>query len=221
LNCEIDIHVCNDSDRFQLNRMIDSENQLIIDKIIYDIENYETMNIVVKKFDDSINIQLLNVALMFEFFINLICLIKMMKKEIHWNIESKKLHRKEIIFRFVESIKNHWILEKNSSIDDRFDAFEIKSKAFKFDLMITSKKWHEMLNHSRSKIVAHLAERVDEIKINDLDSASSINWCETCVLIKTHELIFRRFKQKESIDYFLNRIDYDLISMNEKYNEDF
>jgi hypothetical protein len=63
--------------------MIDFENQLVVDKIVYDIENYETMNIVVRKFVDSINIQLLNVALMLEFFINLICLIKMMKKEIH------------------------------------------------------------------------------------------------------------------------------------------
>jgi hypothetical protein len=81
LKSEIDIHVCNDLNRFQVNRIIDSANQLIIDKIVYEIENYETMNIVVKKFDDSINIQLLNVALMFEFFINLICLIKMMKKK--------------------------------------------------------------------------------------------------------------------------------------------
>jgi hypothetical protein len=32
LNSEIDIYVCNDSDRFQLNRIIDSENQLIIAK---------------------------------------------------------------------------------------------------------------------------------------------------------------------------------------------
>jgi hypothetical protein len=83
LNSDIDIHVCNDSDRFQLNRIIDSNDQLIIDKIVYDIENYETMNIVVKKFDDTINIQLLNVVLMLEFFINLIRLIKMMKKKIY------------------------------------------------------------------------------------------------------------------------------------------
>jgi hypothetical protein len=201
--------------------MIDFENQLIVDKIVYDIENYETMNIVVKEFDDSINIQLLNIALMFEFFINLICLIKMMKKEIHWNIESKRLHRKNIIFCFVESIKNHWVLEKNSLIDDRFDAFEVKSKAFKSDLMITSKKWHEMLSHSRSEIIVLLAERINEIKIDDLDSASLINRCETCVLIKTHELMSRRFEQKESIDYFWSRVDYDLISMNERYNENF
>jgi regulator of replication initiation timing len=140
LNNEIDIHVCNDSERFQLNRMIDLENQLIIDKIVYDIKSYETMNIVVKKFDDLINIQLLNVALMLEFFINLICLIKMTKKEIYWNIEEKRLHRKEIIFCDVESIENHSILEKNSSIDEWFEIFEIKSKTFKSDLMIMNKE---------------------------------------------------------------------------------
>ncbi len=78
-----------------------------------------------------------------------------------------------------------------------------------------------MLNHSRSKIIAHLAERVDEIKVENLDSSSSINRCETCALIKTHEIVSRRIDQKESIDHSLNRIDYDLISMNEKYNDDF
>ncbi len=78
-----------------------------------------------------------------------------------------------------------------------------------------------MLNHSRSRIIIHLVERINEVKVNDFDSASFINRCETCVLIKTHEIIFRQFEQKELINYFLNRIDYDLISMNEKYNENF
>ncbi len=156
---------------------------------------------------------------MLEFFINLICLIKIMKKEIHWNIESKRLHRKEIIFCFVESIKSHWVLEKNFS--DRFETFEVKSETFKFDLMITSKKWHEMLKHFESKIIAHLVERINEIKVDDLNSASTINRCETCVLIKTHELMSSRLKQKKSIDYLLNRVEYDLISINEKYNENF
>ncbi len=35
---------------------LDSNNQLIVDKIVYDIESYETMNIVVKELDDLINI---------------------------------------------------------------------------------------------------------------------------------------------------------------------
>ncbi len=220
LDSEIDIHVCNDSDRFRLNRMIDSNDQLIIEKIVYDIENYETMNIVVKKLDDSINIQLLNVALMFEFFISLICLIKMMKKEIHWDIESQRLHWKEVIFCVVESVESHWILENNLS-NQTFETFEAKSKTSKSDLMITSREWHEMLEHSRSKIIAHLAEKIDEVKVDDLESASSINKCETCALIKTHEIVFRRIDQKESIDHSLSRIDYDLISMNERYNDDY
>ncbi len=173
-----------------------------------------------QKIDDSINIQLLNVALMLEFFINLICLIKMMKKKVHWDIESKRLHRKEIIFCFVESVENHWVLENNSS-NQTFKTFEAKSEASKFDLMITNRKWHEMLEHSRSKIIAHFAERVNEVKIENFESASSINRCETCVLIKTHEIVFRRIDQKESIDHSLSRVDYDLISMNEKYNENF
>jgi uncharacterized protein (DUF849 family) len=78
-----------------------------------------------------------------------------------------------------------------------------------------------MLEHSRSKIIAHLAEKVNEIKVDDFESASSINRCETYALIKTHEIVFRRIDQKESIDHSLNRVDYDLISMNEKYNENF
>jgi hypothetical protein len=87
--------------------------------------------------------------------------------------------------------------------------------------MITSREWHEMLEHSRSKIIAHFAERVDEIKIENLESASSINKCETCAFIKTHEIVSRQIDQKESIDHSLSRIDYDFISMNEKYNDDF
>ncbi len=78
-----------------------------------------------------------------------------------------------------------------------------------------------MLKHFESKIIVHFVEKIDEVKIDNFDLASTINRCETCVLIKTHELVSRRFEQKESIDYFLSRIDYDLISMNEKYKENF
>jgi uncharacterized protein (DUF849 family) len=157
---------------------------------------------------------------MLEFFISLICLIKMMKKKIHWNIEEKRLHRKEVIFCVVKSVEDHWVLENNSS-NQTFETFEAKSETFKSDLVITNKEWHEMLDHSRSKIIAHLAERIDEIKVDDLESTSSINRCETCALIKSHDIVFRRIDQKESIDHSLNRVDYDLISMNEKYNDDY
>jgi hypothetical protein len=78
-----------------------------------------------------------------------------------------------------------------------------------------------MLEHSGPKIIAHLAEKIDEIKVDDSESAPSINRCETCALTKTHEIVSRRIDQKEPADHPLSRVDYDLISMNEKYNEDF
>ncbi len=106
-------------------------------------------------------------------------------------------------------------------MNQTFETFEVKSETSKFDLVITNKEWHEMLEHSRSKIIVHLAEKVDEVKVENLESASSINRCETCVFIKTHEIVSRRIDQKESIDHSLNRIDYDFFSMNERYNDDF
>jgi hypothetical protein len=87
--------------------------------------------------------------------------------------------------------------------------------------MITNREWHEMLEHTRSKIIAHLAEKIDEVKVDDLESAFSINKCETCALIKTFEIVFRRIDQKESIDHSLSRIDYNFISINEKCNDDY
>ncbi len=78
-----------------------------------------------------------------------------------------------------------------------------------------------MLKHFESKNIVHLVEKINDIKIDDFDSTSTINRCETCVLIKIHKLMSRRFEQKKSIDYSLSRIDYDLISINKKYNEDF
>ncbi len=78
-----------------------------------------------------------------------------------------------------------------------------------------------MLEHSKSKIIAHLVERIDEIKVDDLESASSTIRCETCALIKTHEIVSRRIEHEEPIDHSLSRVDYDLIPMNERYNENY
>ncbi len=56
LDCASNIHVCNDSSRFQLDRFVNFENQLRIEKTIYFIEKYETMNINIKNWNKSINI---------------------------------------------------------------------------------------------------------------------------------------------------------------------
>jgi hypothetical protein len=116
-----------------------------------------------------------NVALISEFFINLMCLKKFLAKKIHWNIEKKRLLHKKNIFCYVESVENHWVLEKNFSTDQVFETFEIKSKESRSDLMITRREWHEVLKHFESKTISHLKNAVNKIKIDDLESASSNN----------------------------------------------
>jgi hypothetical protein len=172
LDNEIDVHVCNDSKRIQMNRLIESNDEFMTEKVVYLIKKYESMNIIARNSNESINIQLINVALISEFFTYLMCLRKCLSKEIHWDIEKNRLHHKEKIFCFVESVEDHWILEKNSSIDQIFETFDAKSEELKSDLMITRWEWHEMLKHVESKTISHLKNTVNEIKIDDLKSTS-------------------------------------------------
>jgi hypothetical protein len=65
-----------------MNRLIESNDEFMIEKTIFFIEKYETMNIIIKNLNKSVNIQLINVALISE-FINLICLRKFLAKKIH------------------------------------------------------------------------------------------------------------------------------------------
>ncbi len=123
------------------------------------------------------------------------------------------VHHKKEIFCFVESVEDHWILEKNFSTDQIFEAFKANLKESKSDLMITRWKWHEMLKHLESKTISYLKNEMNEIKRNDLESISLINWCETCVFIKKHHLISRQIDRKKSIDHSLSEVEYDLISM--------
>ncbi len=55
----------------------------MIKETVYFIKKYETINIIVKDSNESVNIQLVNIALIFEFFTNLMCLNKFLAKEIH------------------------------------------------------------------------------------------------------------------------------------------
>jgi hypothetical protein len=54
-----------------------------------------------------------------------------------------------------------------------------------------------MLSYSKSKIIAYLVKKIDEIKINDFNLASTINRCETCVLIKAHEITSRKIETRK------------------------
>ncbi len=77
-----------------------------------------------------------------------------------------------------------------------------------------------MLKHFESKTIARSKNAMNEIKIDDLGSTSLNNQCETYVFIKKHHLMSHQIDQKESIDYSLNRIEYNFISIIKNYNND-
>ncbi len=192
LDCASDIHVCNDSSRFQLDRNVNSENQLRIDKTIYSIEKYEIVHIVVKRSHDSINIRLLNVVLASNFLINLICLSRFIAKNVHWDIERRHLHINDVIFCYTEFVDEHWILKNNLSILDQseeFATFAIDSIKSKKNRIAIDAEWHIMLSHVEIEIIEHLEKAIDDVKIIDDSSVFTTVACETCALIKTHHLI--------------------------------
>ncbi len=63
-----------------MNQLIESSDEFMTEKVVYFIEKYETMNIIVKNSNKSVNIQLVNVALISEFFTNLMYLKKFFNK---------------------------------------------------------------------------------------------------------------------------------------------
>ncbi len=222
-DCATNIHVCNDSSRFQIKRLISLEDRLRVGKTIYSIEKYEIVHIVVKKSHDSINIQLLNVVLASNFLINLICLSRFIVKNVHWNTERRHLHINEITFCYTESIEKHWVLKNNLSLSNQsneFAVFATKSVMSKSNRIAIDAEWHIMLSHVNFEIIAHLEKSIDDVKIIDDSSVLTTIACETCAFIKTHHVISRRLEQFESASYLLNRINFDLIFMHRAYNDD-
>jgi hypothetical protein len=223
LNCASNIHVCNDSSRFQLDRLVNFDDRLRIDKTVYSIERYETVHIVVNESHESVNIRLLDVVLASSFFTNLICLNKFTVKNVHWDIEKRHLHTNKVIFCYIELVEEHWVLKNNFSFLDQskeFAAFAINSSKSKSNKIAIDAEWHIMLNHAETEIIEHLEKAIDDVKIIDDSSVFITTACETCALIKTHYVISRRFDQFESTSYFLDRVKFDLIFMHRAYNDD-
>jgi hypothetical protein len=77
-----------------------------------------------------------------------------------------------------------------------------------------------MLSHAEAEIIEHLEKAIDDVKIIDDSSVFTTAACETCALIKAHHVISRRLDQFESVNYFLDRMSFDLIFMHRSYNDD-
>jgi hypothetical protein len=186
LNSDINIHVCNDSARFKMKRRA-NEQKLLSEKNIYDIENYETMNIMTKEFLESIKIKFLNVALFSEFFINLVSLSKFIVKYHHWDIEHSRLHHREKTFCYIELVEEHWILE-NNSFNQELEAYVVSSQS-KSHKVVSVERWHDILEHSDSDTMKNLEKDVNEVKITEPETSSKTIECETCALTKAHHMV--------------------------------
>ncbi len=112
------------------------------------------------------------------------------------------------------------MLQNNSSSSEEFETFNTQSNKAKLDLTITKEKWHNILNYVDSKIVANLAQNVNDAKVKENNSILKTTECETCAFIKTHQMISRRLEHNELTRYLLERIKFDLILMIEIYNDD-
>ncbi len=134
LDCATNIHVCNDLERFQLDKSANSSDRLRAEKTIYFIKKYETINILVKDSDDLMKIKLIDVVLASDFLINLICLKKFVQKEIHWDIFKRHLYRNDVTYCYTQSINEHWVLENNSFSSEEFETFNTQSNKARLDL---------------------------------------------------------------------------------------
>ncbi len=237
LDCATDIHICNDVSRINIETIVNPNDKLVAEKDVYSINDYEWFRVTVKESNESKTFKLLNVIYAFEFMTNLVCLSKLIAKKIHWDTENNRLHHKKETFCYIQSVNEHWIVEYNDSDESTnlmFNDHEtfvepslssttvaafVASKDARPDLVAIDEKWHEMLSHSEPEIIANLELKVTEVKVINLP-ALIIEKCETCALTKAHQMMSRRTGQKESTDFLLERMRYDLISMIEAYNGD-
>jgi hypothetical protein len=131
LNCDINIHVCNDRRQFNLIRVIDFDDIIMIDKIIYAMKSYDTVNIVTQELNEAMSIKLLNVILAFNFLTNLVCISKFINKRVYWDIENNRLHRNESTFCHTQSmtVTEYW--KKISSVRIKWASLSQISDRFK------------------------------------------------------------------------------------------
>ncbi len=131
LNCDTDIHVCNDRRQFNLTRVAGLDDMIMTDKIIYAIESYDTVNILTQEpSEQAMPIKLLNVTLAPEFLTNLVCLSKFTDKRVHWNIENNRLHRNESTFCHTQPVGGHWVLEKNPADQNQANTTKLDKRSF-------------------------------------------------------------------------------------------
>ena len=178
LNKNSNIHVCNNFKRFHLKRTISEKNIIIVEKTIHQIKTFKIVDIITKNFRKLISIKLLNVILIIDYFINIVCLNRFEDKGIFHDLKNDRLQRKNETFCYVKKMNRHKILKYNFS--QNFQTNEtskifVSSSTFSQILKTIETNWHNIFDHANFEILFNFEKTAENIKIIVSKSVSIIN----------------------------------------------
>ena len=214
LDCASDVHVCNDPSRFTVERVATEDDTLYAGANICQIAAFGTVHINVDTPTGKSKIQLLNVALVPTFFTSLVSLRRMNKKGVDWDMRNNRLMYGDNTVCYVDSVDDHWVLEKNAPSSSAYAT----SSAPRAALKASPEKWHAILGHPNQQAVAHLESAAAGAKVDS--TSTSAGSCVTCHLSKAHHVVSRRPDKEDPASEPLTRISYDLVEFAPAYNGD-
>jgi hypothetical protein len=219
LDSEANSHVCNDPARFKFDRKADKSDTLISGKTVYQIEAFGTVEITVQSPNGPKPIDLINVALVPDFFTNIASLNRFTSKGVHWDTQGSHLHKDGKTFCTFERVSGHWALEHRvSAPSSSLSAFPIgiPSKALRKPISAPLERWHAVMGHPGVEPLSHLEEHTTGAKIEKSTEPSTP--CEACAVSKATEIVSRRTAKTPAADEPMARVTYDLVHITPAYN---
>ena len=193
---------------------------MIANKQIFPVKCYEIIQIIMNSFENLKPIIFINVYYIADFMINVVSNFRLNEKKMYFDEWKMHLHRKKKTLYYVKRHNGHLLLKNNTSTP------VIESAAFAANISQPAKskettiyQWHQMLAHVSDETIQHLFTGAEKMKIFDDVQIFKINECESCVLSKAREIVFRKSDNVESVDTFFFRINYDLIQMAPSLNQ--
>ena len=144
----------------------------------------------------------------------------MYDKGVIWDTERGVLTWKKQDPCLVERHHGQWVIEYNPSPPSNENAvlavkkYKKKSKDTRVSAA-SPNLWHDRLAHCGPEVIEHLPTAMTGVKVTSGPSATE---CNTCGVGKVHNLISRRLARRANAPF--ERIHWDLIEMEEGYNED-
>ena len=115
LNSEFNCHVCNNHSRIYDFQLATQDEILYVENFILNIQDYDSVEIILQDSDDLFSIALCQVAFISTFHINIITVNQFMKKKIHFESQNNRLKHNSDIFCKIPHWYDQWVLKYNNS----------------------------------------------------------------------------------------------------------